>query len=364
MKLLIGVMATFGLMALAAAPREAIAEILIAESFEYPNGELQQASGYVWLKHSGDSGGQSILNQTLFIDDDGTNDYSRALGDFPPIRSGSVFAAFDLKVSTLDPPENSSASAPYFMHFSEEFGGGTPQIVSRLVMNPGTVSNSFRLGIARGGGSLATTTPWGPNLACGISYRIVVGYDLDADISTLWINPASAASTHVTNATGIGLPILGLNWLCFRIDGTNGRSGDKWIDNLAVATSFSELFSTQSPATLGDFDGDGDADGADFVTWQTHFPATSDMTAATGDADNDGDVDGADFVVWQTNFSSSLSAGTTSVPEPPAILIAAIATVAVQSRRKRTSMTSQNLSAANTTCFVLSQTRFRRSSGS
>jgi hypothetical protein len=331
MKLLIGVLTAIGFAVVVAAPRDAMAEILFSDLFDYPSGELQQASGYVWLKHSGDGGGQTVVNQSLFIDDDGTNDYSRALGDFPPIRTGAVYAAFDLKVSTLDPPENSSASTPYFMHFSEEFGGGTPQIVSRLVMNPGTVSKSFRLGIARGGGTLATTTPWGPNLACGINYRIVVGYDLDADVSTLWINPSSAASAHVSNATGIGLPIIGLNWLCFRIDGTSQRSGDKTIDNLVVATSFTDLFSTQSSATPGDFDGDGDVDGADFVTWQTHFPATGDMTAATGDADSDGDVDGADFVVWQTNFSNTPGTAAATVPEPPAFLLAVFAIVAVRS---------------------------------
>src|SRR5690606_33311456 len=56
------------------------------------------------------------------------------------------------------------------------------------------------------------------------------------------------------------------------------------------------------PTTAGDFDGDGDVDGADFVVWQTNFPKSTGGTLATGDADADGDVDGADFVVWQTNF--------------------------------------------------------------
>jgi hypothetical protein len=180
MKLRIGILAGVGLFVLVAAP--CAAAVLFSDSFDYPNGELQQASRYLWLKHSGDSAGQFVVNHTLFIDDDGTNDYSRALGDFPPIKHGSVYAAFDLNVSKVDAPENSSASAPYFMHFSEEFGGGTAQIVSRLVMNPGTIAGTFRLGIARGGGSTATTTPWGPNLSSGVNHRIVVGYDLDADV--------------------------------------------------------------------------------------------------------------------------------------------------------------------------------------
>jgi hypothetical protein len=66
----------------------------------------------------------------------------------------------------------------------------------------------------------------------------------------------------------------------------------------------------------GDFDSDGDVDGADFVAWQTNFPTASGATLAGGDADGDGDVDGADFVVWQTNFPYTPGPGASPVPEP------------------------------------------------
>ncbi|MCC7087441.1 MAG: hypothetical protein IT427_20755 [Pirellulales bacterium] len=74
----------------------------------------------------------------------------------------------------------------------------------------------------------------------------------------------------------------------------------------------------------GDFDGDNDVDGADFVVWQTHFPTASGASLATGDADGDGDVDGADFVTWQSHFPMSASAAV--VPEPHSfwILICAL----------------------------------------
>jgi autotransporter-associated beta strand protein len=71
-----------------------------------------------------------------------------------------------------------------------------------------------------------------------------------------------------------------------------------------------------SSAHPGDFDSDGDVDGADFVAWQTNFPTTSGATLAQGDADGDGDVDGADFVVWQTNFPFTPGPGASPVPEP------------------------------------------------
>lgn len=71
---------------------------------------------------------------------------------------------------------------------------------------------------------------------------------------------------------------------------------------------------------LPDFDGDGDIDGGDLVTWQNNFPKTSGATLPQGDADDDGDIDGADFVGWQTKFPGTPSAGT--VPEPAAIALA------------------------------------------
>jgi autotransporter-associated beta strand protein len=71
----------------------------------------------------------------------------------------------------------------------------------------------------------------------------------------------------------------------------------------------------------GDFDSDGDVDGADFVAWQTNFPTATGATLAQGDADGDGDVDGADFVVWQTNFPFTPAPGTSPVPEPQAIVL-------------------------------------------
>jgi hypothetical protein len=77
-------------------------------------------------------------------------------------------------------------------------------------------------------------------------------------------------------------------------------------------------------AIPGDFDADGDVDGADFVAWQTNFPKAANAILAEGDADADGDVDGADFVVWQTNFPFTPSPGVTPIPEPSAFVMTGI----------------------------------------
>ncbi|MCC7085538.1 MAG: hypothetical protein IT427_11080 [Pirellulales bacterium] len=91
-------------------------------------------------------------------------------------------------------------------------------------------------------------------------------------------------------------------------------------------------------AVPGDFDFDGDVDGADFAVWQTHFPIASGATITEGDADRDGDVDGADFTVWQTNFPHAPAFISSLVPEPASAttLLAATAAFAIASWRKRT----------------------------
>jgi len=84
-----------------------------------------------------------------------------------------------------------------------------------------------------------------------------------------------------------------------------------------------------------DFDGDGDVDGGDLVSWENGFD-----TSAAGDADKDRDTDGADFLAWQrfyTNFGG-VAAGA-AVPEPSAglgLLILSILPVLHRSRACRT----------------------------
>lgn len=73
----------------------------------------------------------------------------------------------------------------------------------------------------------------------------------------------------------------------------------------------------------GDFDGDGEVDGADLAQWQGGVSAAGGL----GDADFDGDSDGADFLAWQRNVSypTFSVAAAANVPEPHAALLASLA---------------------------------------
>jgi fibronectin-binding autotransporter adhesin len=55
-------------------------------------------------------------------------------------------------------------------------------------------------------------------------------------------------------------------------------------------------------ALTGDFDGDADVDGRDFLIWQRGFGQTLVDPYFHGDATRDGDIDGNDLAVWQETY--------------------------------------------------------------
>ncbi|RIK83872.1 MAG: hypothetical protein DCC67_05595 [Planctomycetota bacterium] len=96
-----------------------------------------------------------------------------------------------------------------------------------------------------------------------------------------------------------------------------------------------DLVATQV-ADDADFDGDGDVDGADFLTWQRHLNATGQTNNDNGDANHDGSVNAADLGVWRAQFGSSpAGAVAAAVPEPAAGLLLAAAAAAGFAARRR-----------------------------
>ena len=88
------------------------------------------------------------------------------------------------------------------------------------------------------------------------------------------------------------------------------------------------IVSYSSSSTPGDFDGDGDVDGADFLTWQVGFPTAP--------------HDAAGYALWESNYGFGSGPGNGSlsgsaVPEPSTIvlfgLVSLIGLVATKRRR-------------------------------
>ena len=88
----------------------------------------------------------------------------------------------------------------------------------------------------------------------------------------------------------------------------------------------------------GDFDGDEDVDGADFLAWQQTLGSS--VAPGTGaDADGDGTIDGDDLGVWRSNFGETASiaasqAAVAAVPEPAVLSLLAVGLLALGSLRR------------------------------
>jgi hypothetical protein len=161
----------------------------------------------------------------------------------------------------------------------------------------------------------------------------------------LGVDDATRNAANALTTTGyLGTFALGpdgtADFTIGNLSGTSTATTSPWagiIDEVRVSTTVRGpgdfLWGTASHA--GDFDADGDVDGADFVAWQTNFPTASGATLAQGDADGDGDVDGADFVVWQTNFPFTPSSGAAPIPEPNSILMIGISAIFLRFARRR-----------------------------
>lgn len=88
-------------------------------------------------------------------------------------------------------------------------------------------------------------------------------------------------------------------------------------------------WSLQAPPS-GDFNADGAIDGADLLTWQTELGLRG---ARSADGNNDGVVDAADLQLWRQQFGSPPPGAAKPVPEPAALLLAAIASLLATMRR-------------------------------
>ncbi len=100
---------------------------------------------------------------------------------------------------------------------------------------------------------------------------------------------------------------------------SSNQSVHRYIDNLVVtALPF-------TPINNGDFDGDGDTDGRDFLIWQR------------GNSTPGGPLSASDLLAWQENYggTSLLEASVGAVPEPSSalVLILGMSIFGVQRRR-------------------------------
>jgi hypothetical protein len=133
----------------------------------------------------------------------------------------------------------------------------------------------------------------------------VTGTDTYQAVMTPLDNPG-AAFTHNGLLDSPGVPIDWIEFTFFNTQSEQGFDTDFYIRSIEITGGVTEN---------ADFDGDGDVDGRDFLTWQRGFGIGT--TLAQGDANGSGTVDGADLSIWQAQYGGSPPlVATAAIPEP------------------------------------------------
>ncbi|MBL9164438.1 MAG: hypothetical protein JNL18_17050 [Planctomycetaceae bacterium] len=96
----------------------------------------------------------------------------------------------------------------------------------------------------------------------------------------------------------------GYNYITAVIQDAQGRTGGNATDIVLKYNPGVAALSALSPAAGGDFTGDGQVDGTDFLTWQRSLGSTVDPAGGAADGSGDGVVNADDLAVWQDGFGA------------------------------------------------------------
>jgi len=166
---------------------------------------------------------------------------------------------------------------------------------------------------------------------------------LNADIANydLWFpKPTSTnnyASASPPTASNIGIWSDWEFWQWSWVGQISGISGN--VDRDVFNGSMQQLAEEFIPGFLaGDYNGDGVVDASDYTTWRnTVGQAVKVGTGADGNLD--GVIDAGDYDVWKTGFGASGAgsgaASLSAVPEPAAVILAALTLIFAGGQRLR-----------------------------
>jgi hypothetical protein len=150
--------------------------------------------------------------------------------------SGFLFAGFDFSLS-------------YFFNFKDSSTGFRARV---YIGAP--ASSGFRLGLENDAGDGAATVTFSSDLSLNTTYRAVVGYDVSAGTSMLWLGPSfSYGSPTLQDNTPAG--VLSMVGVSLRQGGSgSGTASCTYsglnLDNMIVATDFVTATAVPEPSTF------------------------------------------------------------------------------------------------------------------
>ncbi|MCA9189303.1 MAG: hypothetical protein R3E01_20145 [Pirellulaceae bacterium] len=159
--------------------------------------------------------------------------------------------------------------------------------------------NDGMLVLSVAGGAVASSLPGSPMLAD----RTFLSYQYDDQSGEFIVQSRSVAAIGSPNSENVF--------------GDDLRLTD--TDFYFAFVDFNNPLTPQAAALLGDYNGNGVVDAADYTVWKDSFGSTTELTA---DGNGNGTVDAADYTIWKDNFGNTAAvASVASVPEPHAMTL-------------------------------------------
>ena len=210
------------------------AQLIYADSFDYPDGKIVGAVGSPWVNNYTPTNEASVISGKLFLTE--TNQESIRY-DFPSsYSSGQLFARMTVNFSAL--PEG---NGNYFAFFRV---GATDNLRARIwASTNGAAPGKFRLGILT---IFTPATMIARDLDPGTNYTIVSRYEITNCHSTLWINPSDESDVanradDFTNVGQISMGHFGFLQTAYYQAGTGNYIGALTVDDLRLGRTFAEV---------------------------------------------------------------------------------------------------------------------------
>ena len=208
------------------------AQLVVADSFEYPDGPIETVSGSVWVTNYQPSNTVDVVSRRLFLTQSETG--SVRVNFAAPIATGKLYARFRVTFTELPSP-----SGNIFAFFRQS---NVDNLRARVwARTDGAAPGHFRLGINAFSAAPALVPV---DLSLGETYTIVMRYNVTNHDSTLWIDPASEADTQRrVDSPATVFPSVGVMHFGF-LQSSNvigpGAPGTMFVDDLRIGRTFAD----------------------------------------------------------------------------------------------------------------------------
>lgn len=218
------------------------AELVLGETFFYPDGDLVDAAGSPWSDHSG-TGPAAVLDGRLVLTSGAGQDVHSTLIGAPYDVEGPVEALY--AAMTVRFTELPNSTGAYFAHFNHGSGSFRARIWAST--SNAINENTFRLGIGNSTASDASSGQIATDLSLDTDYTVVIRHRLATGDGTIWLNPTAETDPGVTATDETNKGGVPISSFAFR---QNAGMGTVLIDNLRVGTTFADVAGPDLPPTL------------------------------------------------------------------------------------------------------------------